>query len=180
MQNVPTFFEGKFPVAYDCDAPVCEVISLREWLLKAEAIVQALKEIQRVTEARIQDGITHERERDACLHVRNAKNLLRTSMVLVAEDAQAAGAKVNIYGLGEVAAACSGSNYSDYEVHCAHELAFLAGLFGRDLHVHYIARHPELLPHRHWMVMQALGTSFTHLLNATAEMTVADYRKNRR
>lgn len=180
MQNYPTFHAGKFPVAYDCDAPVCEVISLREWMFRAESIVKALAEIQCVMEARIADCITHKREADAAVLVRNARNLLRAAIVLVAEDADAGGVRVNVDGVRDVPAAKSGASYFEYEVYAANELAFLAGLFGRDLHVHYVARHPELLPHRHWMVMQALGGSFTHLLTATAEMTVAGARRNGR
>lgn len=182
MQNYPTFHAGKFPVAFDCAALVCEVISLREWMLKAESIVKALAEMQRVMEARIGESITHKRESDAAESVRKARNLLRAALVLVAEDADAGGVRVDIEGFRDVPAAKSGANYFDFEVYAANELAFLAGLFGRDLHVHYVARHPELLPNRHWMVMQTLGTAFTHLVSATAEMTVAeaDVRKRKR
>lgn len=173
----PTFHSGNFPVAHDCAAPACEVISLREWLFCSESIVKGLKEFQEVMEKRIADGITHEREANAVVHVREAKNLLRLAIVLVAEDADAGGVKVNIEGFRDVMPARSGKSYAEYEVYAAHELTWLAGQYGVTLHTHYLAAHPELLPNRHWMVMQALGASFTHLLSAIGDMAVADARK---
>lgn len=182
MQNYPTFHKGKFPVAYDCAAPACEVISLREWLFKAEAIMKGLKEFQRVMEARVADGITHHREADAAVCVRDAANMLRTAMLLAAEDADVGGVKVSLDRFRDVTPACSGQNFFDYEVYAVEELGYLAGLYGRDLHTHYLAQNPSVMPHRHWMVMQAIGASFTHLLHAIAHMTVADadMRKGKR
>lgn len=179
----PEYFRGKFSVSYDCNAPACEVVSMREWLINAESIAKGLAEIHRVMEARIADGAAHQRESSALVHVREARNLLRTSMVLVSEDADASGVKassVDLTGLKVVAPAHSGKSFHDFEVYCANELAYMAGLFGGTLHVHYLAHHPEAMPNRHWMIMQALSGSFQRLLLATADMSVADKFKNGR
>jgi hypothetical protein len=172
--NAPVFFSGPFPVAADCAAPACEVISLPEWLRVAESILKALIELQRVMEARVVDGYAGDREKGAAIHVREARNLLRMTMVLIVEDARAGNVIIDLGQYVETGPrAGSGNNFDWWEEQCACELAFLAGCFGSSLHVHYLSRHPEFLPNRHWMVMQALSGSFSHLLSAVADMTTA-------
>ena len=179
---VPQYFQGKFTVAQDCKAPACEVISLREWLMNSERIIKALKEFQKVMEARIADGVAVEREASALVNVREAGNLLRSATLLVCEDADAAGVKAKVSELTflkNIEPARSGKNFYDFEVYCAHELSYLTGLFGETLQTHYLSMHPEAIPHRHWMVMQALGGAFQRLLLATADMCVANEDQNK-
>lgn len=175
--NVPTIHEGKFPIPQNCGAPVAEVISLREWFISAESICKALEEIQRVMESRIAEGSTHEREIDACSEVRKARNLLRSAILLAFEDVWADGGRITTEISKNAVAATRGPDSREWEIHCSDELGFLAGLYGSRLHIHYIAEHPELLPNRHWMFMQAVGASFTHMLSAMSEMTVAAARR---
>ena len=181
----PVFHVGKFDVPHGADGsafPSKEVFTPDEWVAEVRSIQAALREIQRAMELRKGDAAlvrrNPAREDKACDNVRDAFNLLGMALVFVLEDGLAAGEEMSPLASRVFPAAAGrqpAAGYNSFEEMAAEELTKLVGLFGSRLRLHYLATHPELLPHRHWMVMQAAGEAFTKLLVAVGDMRFCAY-----
>jgi hypothetical protein len=165
---------SRFDVAHDSTAPACEVVSAREWLASAADVRASLYEVAMDVRMRLEgDTFPYARHRLQKTHdgLVDARNLLTWAMVLVVEDSnlEGTGAKMpdgsQARGLG-----FDQPRLNHWASDRALHVRDIAAAYGATLHTHYLAAHPELLKHRQWAVMQALGGSFTAVLVAQSDM----------
>lgn len=176
----PVFQVGPFAVpqgAAGAGLPLKEVFTPDEWAREVRSIQSTLRQYLETLDKRREDTLLERknpmREDKAANEIRDAINLLGSALVLVLEDGLAAGEEfmpLSARVFPTAAGVAPTARYYSFEQMVAEEMAKAAGRFGSRLHIHYLAQHPELLPHRHWMVMQAMGAAFAKLLVAAADM----------
>lgn len=153
-------------------------MSFREWVTELKQLHADVTEMVRLMTRRAEDDELkkHPREAKALVELRDAANLIGASLLFVLEDIRIREDDTSLVmdRLPQHDGAITpGGCGLRFEIWATARINGLAGLFCTKLRLHWLSTRPELLPHRHWMVMQALGAAFAKILVAGADMATA-------